>query len=111
MVSVVTRRRRLPRPMRRLLLEEFEVVVQPLVRFKRNGTWYIADGQICPERRVIRISCRLPLSERVLTLLHELVHAVHPWLDEAAVERRARWLRDHLVDEDLALLEAFCQGG
>lgn len=63
------------------------------------------SGLIIPDRNEIIINKSLILQERVLTLVHELIHLVDPKLSEKQTEASAQTLYTKLSDRSLGFLE------
>jgi Zn-dependent peptidase ImmA (M78 family) len=79
----------------------YSVVLVP--KFKRFGKK--VEGYICQDTLEIYIEKNLPLEERVITLLHELIHDIHEDWSEEKVENEARKIYQNLSDRDLGFLE------
>lgn len=63
------------------------------------------NGLIIPDRNEIVINKSLSLKERVLTLVHELIHLANPKLTEKQTEASAQNLYAKLSDRSLGFLE------
>jgi len=62
-------------------------------------------GLIVPDSNSIFINRSLPVEERVVTALHELIHLHSPQLSETETEREALRLYRESNDHDLGYLE------
>ena len=62
------------------------------------------NGYIDPSRDRIIIRRNLPLEERALTLLHEIVHECYPEWSETDVEACAVYTYENLTDQDKAIV-------
>lgn len=71
-----------------------------LPRFAVGNT----NGYLDPVNDRIVIRRNLPIEERAVTLLHEIVHECYPEWDEADVEACARYTYERLSDQDQAIV-------
>lgn len=62
-------------------------------------------GAILPDKNEIIINSALDLKERVLTLIHELVHIIQPKYSERKTESETHKIYHRLKDPDLGYLE------
>lgn len=62
-------------------------------------------GLVLPDRNEIIINKKLLLKERVLTLIHELIHILLPRLSETKTEKEAKKLYSEFSDSDLGFFE------
>lgn len=63
------------------------------------------NGLVIPDRNEIIINKNLDLKERVLTLIHELIHLANPRFNEKQTENSAQTLYTKLSDRNLGFLE------
>lgn len=64
-------------------------------------------GYIAPDEDVIYINRKLGLNDRVVTLIHELMHELKPRWSEHSVENEAKKLFHRLNIEQLGFLQFF----
>src|SRR5680860_1481547 len=64
-------------------------------------------GYIVPDSMKIYISKALPVNDRVITLIHELLHELYPVWKESRVEREAKSIFQTLRVPQLGFLQFF----
>lgn len=64
-------------------------------------------GYIVPDSMKIYINKMLPVNDRVITLIHELLHELYPSWTEAKVEREAKSIFQSLKVPQLGFLQFF----
>ncbi len=64
-------------------------------------------GYIVPDSLKIYINKSLPVNDRVITLIHELLHELYPTQTEASVEREAKRIFQTLKVPQLGFLQFF----
>ena len=72
-----------------------------LPRFHRR---FLTSGYLDPLNDRIVIRRNLPIQERALTLLHEVVHECYPEWSEADVEACAIYTYERLSDQDKTIV-------
>lgn len=73
-------------------------------RLPRFHTLYQTKGYLDPLNDRIVIRRAMPIQERALTLLHEVVHECYPEWSEADVEACAVYTYERLSDQDQAIV-------
>ncbi|MFH0905232.1 MAG: hypothetical protein V1826_00715 [bacterium] len=64
-------------------------------------------GYIAPDQLRIYVSRKLPVNDRVITLIHELLHELYPTWTEPRVERQSKSIFRHLTVPQLGFLQFF----
>lgn len=83
-----------------LLNSGYEVILTDNLRGCGRGNYPFVKGMLLPEHNQILIKKSLTVEERIITLLHELLHEMFPdWLEEK-VESASRVVFE-LLDEKL----------
>ena len=67
-------------------------------------------GYIVPDDLTIYIDRNLGLNDRVVTLIHELLHEIHPHWEETRVEIESRRIFNNLNVSQLGFLQFFVLG-
>lgn len=88
---------------------EIEVIPrQSLEKLATNSTKQRSImGLIMPDEYTIGISSELPIKERAVTLLHEMIHLYDESLPEAEVEKFTLEMERKLTPSQFGLLEFF----
>ncbi|MDO8471866.1 MAG: hypothetical protein Q7S64_01775 [bacterium] len=82
-----------------------QVPVYEQVEYQRAGRPAEIKGLIVPDSNTILINRSLPVNERVITAIHELIHLHSPELTENETEQEAVRLYRESNDHDLGYLE------
>jgi len=94
-----------------LLESGYEVRLVNSVRTKRPYTLLArarsTKGYIVPDDLTIYIDKNLGLNDRVITLIHELLHEIYPAWEEPRVEGESRRLFNNLNVSQLGFLQFF----
>ncbi len=93
-----------------LLISGYEICLVKTVRNPRPYTLILArgtKGYLAPDDFKIYIDRNLGLNDRVITLIHELLHELHPIWGERRVESEAQRIFRHLNVSQLGFLQFF----
>jgi len=85
----------------RVVLTDYGIPKSKLVKQR------LAKGYIEPDSLKIYINKNLGLNDRVITLIHELLHEIFPIWKEGRVEKEAKKTFNHLNIDQLGFLQFF----
>lgn len=66
-----------------------------------NHTFNNTDGSWCSEDNEICIKKSLPMSQKEVTLIHEILHSINNSMDEVKIEFLAQTLYQVIIDNKL----------
>lgn len=76
-------------------------------RHKSGGLARATKGYILPDDMKIFINKHIDINDRVVTLIHELLHEVNPIWEEPKVDRKSKSIFKQLTVSQLGFLQFF----
>ncbi|MFA5270170.1 MAG: hypothetical protein WC400_00965, partial [Patescibacteria group bacterium] len=96
------------RRLKRILLNSgYRVILTDRFIRRKGGLARGSKGYILPDDLTIFINKTIGVNDRVVTLIHELLHEVYPAWQEQQVDRTSKRIFNHLTVPQLGFLQFF----
>lgn len=83
------------------------ILTSDFSRQKSGGLARATKGYILPDDLKIFINRHIDINDRVVTLIHELLHEIKPCWEEAKVDRNSKRIFKKLTISELGFLQFF----
>jgi len=90
-----------------LLYSGYQVILTDRFARKKGGLARGSKGYILPDDLTIFINKTIGVNDRVITLVHELLHEIYPAWNEKQVDRTSKRIFNHLTVPQLGFLQFF----
>ena len=90
-----------------LLYSGYRVILTDRFAHRRGGFASGSKGYILPDSLAIFINKTIGVNDRVVTLVHELLHEIYPEWQETKVDRSSKRIFNHLTVSQLGFLQFF----
>ncbi|OGB74780.1 hypothetical protein A2810_00480 [candidate division Kazan bacterium RIFCSPHIGHO2_01_FULL_49_10] len=90
-----------------LLYSGYRVILTDRFARRKGGMARGSKGYILPDDLAIFINKTIGVNDRVITLVHELLHEIYPEWQEQRVDRSSKRIFNHLTVPQLGFLQYF----